>query len=307
MATKKTVMLKELTAEQEAVLEIVANEYLTVLQRGDEMDMEGVRPGLDLIYSMYDAKTPEIEIMDSPPAALLRAKELGIASPFFDWAGAGRAGWTSRYETYRRLGVLMEEEQETIDFCKIRNLLLNGVYDTILCDDRALVVRLPAACLMDADSQLHAERGPAISWRDGYAEWLWHGVFVTQQIIETPESIDAKAAMALNTEERRALAERLGWGSFLSLIGCEKISDWSDPTTGLGYELFRAPDQNIIRKQSPALQNKSQPYYCEPVHSELTSAQAARKWQAVCRRTMDPAAVARACNKKPELRYRVEA
>ncbi len=304
---KETVMLKELTPEQEAVLEIVANEYLTVLQRGDEVDLDGMRPGLDLIYSMYDAKTPEIEIVDSPCAALLRAKELGVASPHFDWTGAGRAGWTSRYETYRRLDVLKEDEQETIDFCKIRNLLLNGVYDTILCDDRALVVRLPAMCLMDTDSQLHAERGPAISWRDGYSEWLWHGVFVTQQIIESPETFNLKSAMALNTEERRALAERMGWDKFLALLKCEKISDWEDPCTGLRYDLFRAPDQNIIGKQSPALQDKSQPYYCEPVHGELISAQAARKWQAVCRRNMDPAEVARACNKNPELRYRVEA
>lgn len=300
-------MLKELTAEQEAVLEIVASEYLTVLQRGDEVNLEGARPGLDLIYSMYDAKTPEIEIIDSPLAALARAKEIGVPTPYFDWTGAGRAGWASRHEAYRRLGILKEEEQETVDFAKIRDLLLNGVYDTILCDERALVVRLPSVCLTDADGQLHAERGAAISWRDGYGEWVWHGVFVTQQIIESPETIDSKTATALNTEERRALAERLGWDKFLELLGCEKISDWRDVGTGLGYELFRAPDQNIIRKQSPALQNGSQPLYCEPVHGELTSAQAARKWQAVCRRNMDPAAVARACNMNPELRYRVEA
>lgn len=300
-------MLTELTTEHEAILDAVAAEYMAVLQHGDEVNLEGARPGIDLIYWMYDAKTPEIEIADSPIAALLRAKELGVASPFFDWTGAARAGWSSRYETYRRLGILKENEQETIDFVKIRDLLLHGVYDTILCDERAIIVRLPSACRVDTEGHLHAERGPAVEWRDGYKEWLWHGVCVSQQIIESPETFDQKSAMALNTEERRALAERLGWDKFLELLGCEKLNEWHDEATGLGYELFRAPDQNIIRKQSPALQNGSQPFYCEPVHSELTSAQAARKWQAVCRRGLDPAAVARACNKNPVLKYRVEA
>lgn len=299
--------LKELTAEQDAILGQVAAEYLACLQHGDEVDVEKVRPGIELIYGMYDAKVPQIEIVDGPLAALQRAKELGVARPFFDWTGAGRAGWTSRYETFRRLGVLKDDEPETVDFAKIRDILLGGVYDTILCNERALLVRMPATCLTDADFQLHAERGPAIIWRDGYSEWLWHGVFVSQQIIETPETFDRGAALALNTEERRALAERLGWDNFLQLLGCELIDAWVDEKTGLAYELFRAPDQNILRKQSPALQNNAQPYYCEPVHSELLTAQAARKWQAVCRRNMEPAAVARACNKNPVLKYRVEA
>ena len=56
----------------------------------------------------------------------------------------------------------------------------------------------------------------------------------------------------------------------------------------------------LLRKQSPPLKLGDQPVYYEPVHEDLRTAQAARKWQAT---DMTPAQ----CEADPALSYGVEA
>lgn len=296
-------MLDELTPEQDATLDIVANEYLSVLSRGDEVDLDAVRPALEMIYGFYEKKLPEIEICDSPEAALIRAKELGVASPYCDWCGASDAGWLAHYEVFARL--VIDEGLE--DLRKMQRLLFGGVYDTVLLDERALIVRFPKEVHVNARGDLHCATGPAISWRDGTAEYSWNGVFVSQSLIETPETITKAEALAMPTEERRAFCERFGWANALALFDCKLIDSWSDPATGLSYELYAGPDDAMLKKQSPRLQDDSQPWYVEPVHRDLQTAQAARKWQPMMRPGSDPADVARACNCDPALSYGIEA
>jgi len=298
-------MLEDLTPKQEQELDTVAGEYLAVLSRGDEVDLDAVRPALEMIYGFYDKPLPEIEICDSPEAALMGAKELGVTSPYFDWCGASDAGWLAHYEVFCRLAVLSEEE--AADLKKMQNLMFGGVYDTVLLDERALLVRFPKAVHVDERGDLHSAEGPAIAWRDGMAEYAWHGVFVTQKTIEKPESFSKAEALALATEHRRAFCECFGWDKALALFGCELRDTWTDPKTGLLYELFTGPDDAILRKQSPELMTGQQPLYSEPVHRDLKTAQAARKWQPMMRPGLDPRTVALACNEDPELTYGFEA
>lgn len=308
-------MLTDLTPEQEklfdSVGDAVAEEYLAVLSRGDEVSIGDARPALEMVYGFYESALPEIEICDSPEAALLRAKALGVASPFFDWCGTADAGWLAHYETFARLHtaeVPLLTEEEATDMRKLqRMLLLGGVYDTVLLDERALIVRFPRDVHVNARGDMHCATGPAIHWRDGQAEYCWNGVFVSKQLIESPDTITKKEALALPTEERRAFCERFGWGPALALFECSLSDSWTDPKTGLSYELYAGPDDAILKKQSPKLMTGEQPHYCEPVHRDLKTAQAARKWQPMMRPGKDPALVARECNRDPELSYGIEA
>lgn len=295
----------DLTPEHDVVLDQVTAEYLALLQRGDEMDMDKVRPMLELIYSYYDKPVPEIEIIDGLEAALLRARELGIVNPYFDWCGAGDAGWLAHYEALTRFG--LQSDEEAGDLRKMQAFLHGGVYDTILLDERALLVRFPKEVHTNERGDLHSATGPAIAWRDGQAEYAWNGVFVTKELIEAPEAFTKEKVLGLATEQRRAFCEHFGWGRTLALLECKLVDTWADPATALKYELYEGPDEKIINKQSPPLQDGSQPWYPEPVHRELKTAQAARKWQAMMRRGQDPLSVARACNKNPALTYGVEA
>jgi hypothetical protein len=84
----------------------------------------------------------------------------------------------------------------------------------------------------------------------------------------------------------------MGWGKFLEKIGAEEIDSCDIESDGedgqrckLRYELlesthqFDANQPRWLRMQSPPLKDETQPYYCDPVHPELTSASAARTWR----------------------------
>jgi hypothetical protein len=129
-------------------------------------------------------------------------------------------------------------------------------------------------------------------------------------MIEAPESFTKEEILSVtNTEQRRVLAERLGWPRYLEKLGGSVVSTWEDPATKLAYELLELSEtgERVLRKQSPELKDGSQPWYAEPVHRDLLTAQAARKWQAVTPFSRDARETARLCNTNPELTYSVEA
>jgi hypothetical protein len=220
------------------------------------------------------------------------------------------SAWVSYVSFFRHVAKL------DIDYSKWRH------YE--LCAERSgprlmhakfcLVSDRPAVLKVDERNRPHCADGPSHLWRDGWALHHWHGVRVPKRLIEAPESYTKDDILAFsNTEQRRALAERLGWDRYLAKIGGSTVDSWTDPELKLNYELIEVTQtgERMIRKQSPSLKDESQPWYAEPVHRDLTTAQAARKWQAIVpfnpEYQRDPAAAARACNKNPKLSYQVEA
>ena len=303
MATA-TAMKESLTPEEEAHIDVVAHQWISLLHRGDGLEPESpeIQSGLELIYSSYEMKVPDVEVIDSPPAALRRAKELGADSPNYDWCGISDSGWLSFYDYFDQIKVLRDDEPETKQFRVYRDFVKGGVYDCIFFDERALLIRMPNLVKLDQDGNLHANDGPAISWRDGYQEYSWHGVFVPERLIMDPGSYTMDQVLELPTEERRALGEHLGWDKFAELVGAKPVNAWQDPNTGLSYELLTyADERKLLKKQSPKLQNGEQPFYIEPVNRELRTAQAARKWQAVRNLSVED------CERDPVLVYGVEA
>lgn len=293
--------LETLTPEQEKMLDAVGDEYIALLHRGDEIDLEAVRPMLETIYGYYEMRLPDIEVCDSPKAMQQRAKDAGCADAKYDAVGISDAEWVSQQDAYMRLGVLTADEEKEIK--RMIAFVKGGVYDTILCDERAFICRYPHTVKTNAAGDLHSASGPAIAWRDGVSQYSWNGVLVPAQVIDAPESMTRDDLLALNTEQRRAYCEHYGWDKALTKMGMELKDRWTDPGTGLAYELFQGADLQILRKESPKLQDGSQPWYAEPVHQDLNTAQAARKWQAMCRRGSNPATVAAECNKDPVLTY----
>ena len=81
----------------------------------------------------------------------------------------------------------------------------------------------------DIDGRLHNETGPSIAYPDGWSLYYWHGVSVTQQIVEAPETITVEQIeKEANAEVRRVMIERYGQARYLSDSGAVAIhqDDW---------------------------------------------------------------------------------
>jgi hypothetical protein len=95
--------------------------------------------------------------------------------------------------------------------------------------DIAIVADRPALLRLDAAGRLHAEDGPALAYRDGFAIHALHGVRVDRSVIEKPGRIAvADVENEENVEVRRALVERMGHRRYLSQSGARPVA--SDET-----------------------------------------------------------------------------
>ena len=291
-------MLDELTPEQDRLLDAVAAEYEAELDQPRAPDLDVITRWLTIVYAEYYRPLPPIEIHLSPIAALTAASaRTGERETRLDYSGIADAGWVAFYDAMGRLSVLTAEEASSV--LALRDYL-RVAWDSVLCDDVAIVVAQPDFIARDLDGNLHSSSGPAIRWRDGTGDWAWHGVWVPERMILAPREYTREEFLAItDTEQRRALGEAAGWGHITSLLGATVMNSWADPLTGLAYELLAAGAERWLQKQSPALLNGSQPIYVEPVHEDLVTAQAARKWQAT---DLSPAQ----CEADPALSYGAE-
>jgi hypothetical protein len=290
-------MLDKLTKKQEALCDIVVAEYDAMLDRVPRSNTTVFKTWLKCVYGFYELPTPRIEVVPSPYAAFKLATELtGTPQKALDNCGISEAGWVSFYDYFNRIKVA--KDAEIADTVKLRDFM-HHYWDTLLLDECAIVVKYPKVLKRDADGNLHCATGPCIVWGDGHDDWAWHGVWVPERVITNPRSYTPDEYLSLETEVRRAVGEIAGWDHVVKMLGAKSINAWTDPNTKLTYELFATSTECWIRKQSPVLQTAKQPYYFEPVHEDLKTAQAARKWQA-CDWT--PAQ----CEADPELVYAIE-
>ena len=82
----------------------------------------------------------------------------------------------------------------------------------------------PREILRDDRGRLHAEDRAAISWRDGYGIYSWHGVTVPAKVILAPETLTvAEIKAEKNAEVARVMRERFGQGRYLRETGAKLI------------------------------------------------------------------------------------
>lgn len=276
-------MLENLDAEQDLLLDQVAEEYVRALTEPDPYDPTVAAAWLRVVYRLCDLPYPDrVEVVASPEAAFALAETL-VGAPVrreLDGVGVACASWVARYDAYHRLGVLSDEEVSEVFALRA---YLRCAWDHVLLDECAIVVGRPVVLQLYESGNLHSVDGPAITWSDGERGYAHHGVWISEQIALRPRTVTREEYLAISdTEVRRALAERAGWEWIASLLGASVTDVWTDPATGLRYELlgYSEAEGKLLRKQSPALQDGSQPWYVEPVHEDLMTARAARKWQA---------------------------
>lgn len=151
------------------------------------------------------------------------------------------------------------------------------VYDTILFDQKSVLIPWPKTYLTDDVGELHGETGPAVEW-EGQREFFWHGHPIDACVIETPDAVTADYLKALPAEQRRASYEALGHERALRILGLHPVA--AAEIGGLFYELYSSEEESWLRMQSPPLQDGSQPFYVEPVHEACRTCAEALAWRA---------------------------
>jgi hypothetical protein len=300
-AEKKEKELTELTPAQEQLMDAVYEEYCARLVAPLPLDAGVVARWLETVYGLYNLPVPSrVETVPSPYAAIRLARELtgDNSIVYTDMCGTGDGGWVSFYDYFQRISVLSQDE--AADCLRLRDFGWCA-WDTVLLDEAAIVIERPASISLDEEGNLHSATGPCLVWGDGEREYAWHGQWVSERVIERASEYTREEFLAItNTEERRAVGEIAGWENISALIGAKVVDTWTDDATSLSYSLLRGEGILLLRKQSPKLANENQPAYVEPVHEDLRTAQAARKWQAT---RLTPAE----CEADPSLVYGTEA
>lgn len=97
--------------------------------------------------------------------------------------------------------------------------------------------------------RLHCDDGPAVAWPDGWGVWAIHGVRVTKQIVEAPETLTpAQILGEPNAEVRRVMMERFGFDRLLDAAEA-KLVDADLDQQGRARELWRlelADDEPLV-------------------------------------------------------------
>jgi hypothetical protein len=122
----------------------------------------------------------------------------------------------------------------------------------------------------------HSSAGPSHRWRDGFALYFWHGIRVPAAWIESPKSVDPSAALTWkNIEQRRALAEIIGWKRVLEQLKTKIIDVDSDPQIGTLVEVD-IPDAGRTRFVRVQCGTSREFALCVPI--EMKTARQANAW-----------------------------
>jgi hypothetical protein len=297
-----TTTLNELSPEQLQLCDNIAAEFISYNESPLPINMEHIERWLTLCYGyMQQPMVKDIRIVGSVKAALALATELtGVEQRNCDNVGASDSAWVAFYTAWHKLGVLTDEESK--DVLALKDFI-SCAWDHILLDEAAIVIQRPTF-KTNEQRALHCNDGPAVTWPDGGTQYWLNGTYVSERIVMQPQSFTRQEYLDItNTEIRRAYCTHVGYKFVFELLGAEEIDMWIDEKTNLIYKLFACkydPTIKILQQLSPPLADGSQPVYLEPVHEDLRTAQAARKWQATEWSPED-------CEDNPELEYQYEA
>jgi len=231
--------IDELTPELEALIVEVRDEWVAQAIGGDSsMHVEHAVEGVRWLYDLAKLKPPEdVLIADSPFAAVMWARDHGAKDlKTTDRDGLGYwSGLGAWIDFYRRAGLdSVNALEPTTRWLK---LMRSGVWDMLLFERIAIVVRRPDSVMTDS-GRLHNPTGPAVRFRDGYTLHAWRGIVVPADWIEKKTEIDPSLALThTNLEQRRALCEILGWDKVLEKLKSKEIDRDIDPEIGTLLEV----------------------------------------------------------------------
>jgi hypothetical protein len=232
-------MIKNLTAEQEALLPVYRDKWLDIGLSTEPLNFEKAKAAVCVAYESVGLPKPtKFYTAKSPVDAIRLIKNLNprmeTTKIMSDMAyGCHDANWLGFYQYFRDvLGIKACEKLDGLIDLAHHCGWLNMYYDTVVFQDRPKHIKL------DDQNRLHCEYGPAILYRDGYSVYAWHGVTIPSEWITNKGELTAKIALTwVNTEQRKAACEIIGWATVLRELNAHTIDSDEDPMIGTLLEV----------------------------------------------------------------------
>ena len=126
----------------------------------------------------------------------------------------------------------------------------------------------PTTIGRDTENRPHCDDGPQLAWRDGFKTHYWHGIKVTRQIIEAPETLTvAQIQSETNAEVRRVMLTRFGESRYIQEIGAMPVHE---DEFGALYRVPVQDDESVemvrVLNSTPEPDGSTKTYWlrCEP-------------------------------------------
>jgi len=129
---------------------------------------------------------------------------------------------------------------------KWKELIESNIYDMIQLDGLCIVMVMPNKVNIDDRKRIHSESECAVSWKDGYEVFAWHGIIISKNWILNKSKITKKTIInEENAEKRRCLQEILGTKKYAELLNIEIIDKDIDQFK-YPIELYRTKEKDSL-------------------------------------------------------------
>ncbi|MEW2050913.1 DUF6745 domain-containing protein [Streptomyces sp. NPDC005476] len=219
----------------------------------DESALERVAAELGLL--LVDWYAPPVECshgwsVESPLSRALRTLLHSRPEVPKGWYAAWSAAqWVGFYDVLRESGLLTGASHLNRELDVLFGLARSGCGWWWPYRDLCVVSRRPVAMATEdlprpySQTRLHCADGPALTFADGWACHVWHGVDVPGDLVEEGWSVDRILAEP-DRRIRRCAVERMGWPEFLDAAGLTpKHVPVADPAVpGGALTLYETPE-----------------------------------------------------------------
>ena len=297
--------IEKLTPAQEKQLPIFRQEYLNMACDGKRIDKPALQDAINQAYSVIGKSKPLLIVLQSPQQAMLAikfmktyaAEETGdqLGGQLWDqlrgqlWGqdifdtnllcGSQDLYWVCCARYAQSIGVkLSAETDRRLDIMEglSRQCEWWWPYEGI-----CFVSEKPMQVNWDGEV-LHSETGPAVLYEDGYAVYSWRGTGIPSEWIESPKSLTPEMAITWdNVEQRRCIAEILGWHNILidPRLNARSINKDQDPQIG---ELIEVDIPDVGTERFLKVVCGTDRDFALPVPPETKTALDAQAWLNFC-------------------------
>lgn len=141
------------------------------------------------------------------------------------WSGQHDADWLAELDAHRVIGARFDPV----------DLALFEVWESLSRstgwwwprEKICVLAERTTAVHVDADSLLHNDNGPALTFADGSHAYAWHGRHVPRWVIEEPDIVGIMTER--DPDVRIRAAERIGWETYVAEAGPALLATAPDP------------------------------------------------------------------------------